>query len=194
MQVIMLMIKTKILSLWRDDKMNDEEARILRTPCAEIPAPFNPEGRQDIETLLESFLARDDALGLAAPQIGISKRIIAFRNKNFEDKGRINSVADCDILINPRITQARGELVKGTEGCLSCPDIQVEIDRFPEIKVRAFDREGRKINKRYTDFLARIVQHELDHLEGKLIVDYDGDVFVPKKNKGFFDRLFQPKG
>jgi peptide deformylase len=193
MQVIMLMIKTKILSLWRDDKMNEEEARILRTPCAEIPTPFGPESRGDIETLLESFLARDDALGLAAPQIGISKRVIAFRNKNFEDKGRINNAADCDILINPRITQARGEPVKGSEGCLSCPEIQVEIERFPEIKVRAFDREGRKINKRYTDFLARIVQHEMDHLEGKLIVDYDGDVFVPKKNKGFFDRLFQPK-
>lgn len=194
MQVIMLMIKTKVLSLWRDDKMNDEEARVLRTPCAEITAPFNPEDRQDIETLLESFLARDDALGLAAPQIGISKRVIAFRNKNFEDKGRITNVADCDILINPRITQARGEQVTGTEGCLSCPDIQVEIDRFPEIKVRAFDREGRKINRRYTNFLARIVQHEMDHLEGKLIVDYDGAVFVPKKNKGFFDRLFQAKG
>jgi len=189
----MLMTKTKILTLWRDEQMNEEEARILRTPCAEISSPFTPEDRRDIQTLLESFLERDDALGLAAPQIGISKRIIAFRNRDFEEKGRINNIADCDILINPRITQTRGELVKGTEGCLSCPDIQVEIDRFPEIKVRAFDREGRKINKRYIDFLARIVQHEMDHLEGKLIVDYDGDVYVPKKNKSFFDRLFQAK-
>ncbi len=83
--------------------------------------------------------------------------------------------------------------MKGTEGCLSCPDIQVEISRFPEIKVRAFDLQGRKINKRYTDFLARIVQHEMDHLDGKLIVDYEGTVYLPNKSKGFFDRLFEGK-
>jgi len=185
-----LMSKTKVLALWRDEKMNEEEARILRTPCAEIPAPFGPESRRDIQLLLESFLERDDALGLAAPQIGVSKRVIAFRNKNFEIKGRFN-LADCDVLINPRITQSRGEPVKGMEGCLSCPDLQVEIDRFPEIKVRALDREGRKISRRYTDFIARIVQHEMDHLDGKLIVDYDGAAYVPEKNKGFFDRLFK---
>jgi peptide deformylase len=186
-----LMSKTKVLALWRDEKMNEEEAGILRTPCAEIPAPFGPENRRDIQLLLESFLERDDALGLAAPQIGVSKRVIAFRNKNFENKGRINNLADCDVLINPRITQSRGELVKGMEGCLSCPDLQVEIDRFPEIKVRALDREGRKISRRYTDFIARIVQHEMDHLDGKLIVDYDGAAYVPEKNRGFFDRLFK---
>jgi peptide deformylase len=191
MKVMTFMNKTTVLALWRDDKMNEEEARILRTPCAEIPAPFGPEARDEIQRLLESFLEREDALGLAAPQIGISKRVIAFRNKNFEIKGQINNLADCDILINPRITQARGEPVKGLEGCLSCPDLQVEIDRFPEIKVRAHDREGRKISRRYTDFLARIVQHEMDHLEGKLIVDYEGAAYVPEKNKRFFDRLFK---
>ena len=185
------MSKIKVMALWRDEKMNEEEARILRTPCTDIPAPLGPEAQRDIQRLLESFLERDDALGLAAPQIGISKRAIAFRNKNFENKGRVNNLADCDVLINPRITQTRGEPVKGMEGCLSCPDLQVEIDRFPEIKVRALDREGRKISRRYTDFLARIVQHEMDHLEGKLIVDYEGAAYVPEKNKVFFDRLFK---
>jgi peptide deformylase len=191
MKVMTCMNKTTVLALWRDDKMNEEEARILRTPCAEIPAPFGPDSRRDIQCLLEAFLEREDALGLAAPQIGIGKRVIAFRNRNFENKGRINNLADCDVLINPRVTQARGEPVKGLEGCLSCPDLQVEIERFPEIKVRALDRDGRKISRRYTDFLARIVQHEMDHLEGKLIVDYDGAAYVPEKNKGFFDRLFK---
>ena len=188
------MTKRKVLALWRDGKMNDEEeARILRTPCAEILAPFDPAGQREIQTLFEAFMERDDALGLAAPQIGISKRVIAFRNRNFDEKGRLTSEQECDVLINPRITQTRGEPVKGTEGCLSCPDIQVEISRFPEIKVRAFDLQGRKINKRYTNFLARIVQHEMDHLDGKLIVDYEGTVYVPNKNKGFFDRLFEGK-
>ncbi|PKN60176.1 MAG: peptide deformylase [Deltaproteobacteria bacterium HGW-Deltaproteobacteria-11] len=185
------MSKTKVLALWRDEKMNDDEARILRTPCAEIPAPFGPDSRRDIELLLEAFLEREDALGLAAPQIGVSRRVIAFRNRNFDKKGRVNNAEDCDVLINPRITQARGEPVEGLEGCLSCPDLQMEIDRFPDIKVRALDRDGRKINRRYNDFLARIVQHEMDHLDGKLIVDYEGAAYVPEKNKNFFDRLFK---
>ncbi len=185
------MSKTNVLALWRDEKMNEEEARILRTPCAEIPAPFGPDSRRDIQILLEAFLEREDALGLAAPQIGIGRRVITFRNRNFDKKGRVDNVEDCDVLINPRITQARGEPVKGMEGCLSCPDLQVEIDRFPEIKVRALDREGRKISRRYNDFLARIVQHEMDHLDGKLIVDYEGAAYVPEKNKGFFDRMFK---
>lgn len=191
MKAMTFMSNTKVLALWRDEKMNEEEARILRTPCAEIPAPFGPDSRRDIQCLLEVFLEREDALGLAAPQIGISRRVIAFRNRNFDKKGRVSNAEDCDVLINPRITQTRGEPLKGMEGCLSCPDIQVEIDRFPEIKVRALDRDGRKINRRYNDFLARIVQHEMDHLEGKLIVDYEGAAYVPEKNKGFFDRLFK---
>jgi peptide deformylase len=190
MRVMTFMSKSKVLALWRDEKMNEDEARILRMPCAEISVPLGAEALRDIQCLLQSFLERDDALGLAAPQIGISKRVIVFRNKNLEIKGRFN-LADCDVLLNPRITQARGEQVKGLEGCLSCPDLQVEIDRFPEIKVRALDREGRKISRRYTDFLARIVQHEMDHLEGKLIVDYEGAAYVPEKNKGFFDRLLK---
>jgi len=193
MQGIIIMPKRKVLALWRDEKMNDEEALILRKPCAEIPAPFDAAGRRDVKTLFEAFMERDDALGLAAPQIGISKRVIAFRNKNFEEKGCLTSEEDCEVLVNPRITQTRGEPVKGTEGCLSCPEIQVEISRWPEIKVRAYDRHGRKISKRYTNFLARIVQHEMDHLDGKLIVDYGGTVYVPKKNRGFFDRLFPGK-
>jgi peptide deformylase len=185
------MAKTKVLTLWRDEKMNDEEARLLRISCAEIPVPFDLEARRDIQSLLEAFREMGDALGLAAPQIGISMRIIAFRTKNFDKKGRMDDAADFDILVNPRITQTRGEPVKGFEGCLSCPDLQMEIERFPEIKVRALDRDGKKVNRRYDDFLARIVQHEMDHLDGKLIVDYEGAAYVPEKNKGFFERLFR---
>lgn len=185
------MNKIKILTLWRDEKMNDDEACILRTPAVEILSPFSAESRQDIELLRDAFQEKDDALGLAAPQIGVSKRIIAFRIRNLEIKGKFNNIEDFEILINPRITQMRGEPVKGMEGCLSCPDLQVEIDRFPEIKIRALDMQGRKVNRRYTDFLARIVQHEMDHLDGKLIIDHEGAAYVPEKNKSFFERLFK---
>lgn len=79
------------------------------------------------------------------------------------------------------------------EGCLSCPEVRVEIARYPEIKVRGFDQYGQKVNKRYLDYVARIVQHEIDHLEGKLIVDYQGAIYVPKKKLAVFDRLLAAK-
>jgi len=183
----------KVLTLWNDEKINEEETRILRKPSSEIPVPFDEERKKDIKTLVDTFLGREDGVGLAAPQIGICRRIIIFRNKGFDEKSWSKSEKDYDVLINPRITQARGDMVTMAEGCLSCPEIQVEISRFPEIKVRACDAAGRKISRRYTDYLARIVQHEIDHLDGKLIVDYDGALYIPKKKQEFFAAFFDKK-
>jgi peptide deformylase len=185
----------KVLTLWDGEELNEADTRILRTPCIETPVPFDAATRKSIRTLAEAFLERDDAVGLAAPQIGIGKRIIAFRSRGFDDKDPDHRREDFEILVNPRITQRRGELVVGEEGCLSCPEIRVEIARYPEIKVRAYDLEGRKVSKRYLDFAARVVQHEMDHLDGKLIVDYEGSVIIPKKRQSFFERYFQePQG
>jgi len=187
------MPRHKVLTLWSEEQLNEEETRILRTPCREAPFTFDAETIKAIRTLRGAFLEREDAAGLAAPQIGISRRIIAFRTRNFDDKDAANRKEDYEILVNPRITQARVEPVVLDEGCLSCPEIRVEISRYPEIKVRALDAEGRKVSKRYLDFPARVVQHETDHLDGKLIVDYDGSIFVPKKRQGFFEKFFQSK-
>jgi peptide deformylase len=183
----------RILTLWNGEELNAADTRILRTPCAETPVPFDPATREAIRELAETFLEGHEAVGLAAPQIGIGKRIIAFRRRGFEDKDPESKKEDCEILINPRITQARGEMVAAEEGCLSCPEIRVEISRYPEIKVRAYNLEGKKITKRYLDFAARVVQHEMDHLDGKLIVDYDGSMAIPKKRQDFFEKFFQNK-
>lgn len=187
------MINKRVLTLWVDNKINKEDEDVLRKPSKDIPVPFDAEAQNDVKTVVEAFLERNDALGLAAPQIGLNRKVIVFRNKGFEEKTWSKEKPDYDVLINPEITSTRGEKVKGMEGCLSCPDIQVEIERFPEIKVRAFNMEGKKINKRYVDFLARIVQHEMDHLEGILIVDYEGDLYFPSKKRGFFEELFKPE-
>jgi peptide deformylase len=185
------MSKVRVLALWNKDNINDEDTLVLRKLCGDIPVPFNEETKKDIKTLIDAFLAMDDAAGLAAPQIGISKRIVIFRNKGFNEKGWSKSAEDYDLLVNPRITQARGELVTMAEGCLSCPEIQVEVSRFPEIKVRACDVNGRKINKRYLDYPARVAQHEIDHLEGRLIIDYDGALFIPKQRIDFFEKTLK---
>ena len=185
------MSKTKTWKLWDNEKINEEKTKLLRRKTDEIPIPLDENSKKDIKFLIDSFLARDDALGLAAPQIGISKKMVVFKNKNLDQRGAIKSEKDYDVLINPRITQLRGDKDTMTEGCLSCPDISVEVIRYKEIKVKAYDREGRKINKRYTGFLARVVQHELDHLDGKLIIDHGGSIFVPKERHEFFEKLFK---
>jgi len=185
------MAKPHTWALWNDGEVHEKEAKVLRKRSAEVPVPFDEAARKDIKALTESFLARDDALGLAAPQIGISKRIVVFKNRNFDEKTGIKKREDYDILINPRLTQVGGEEETMSEGCLSCPDVSVEVKRATEIKVRAVDENGHKINKRYTGFLARIVQHELDHLDGRLIIDYGGTIYFPKEKELFFNRLFQ---
>src|SRR5512137_1711552 len=185
------MSRMKVLTLWNKETINEEDTLVLRKLCGDIPVPFTEETKKDIKTLIDAFLAMDDAAGLAAPQIGISKRIVIFRNKGFDEKGWSKSAEDYDLLVNPRITQARGELVTMAEGCLSCPEIQVEVSRFPEIKVRACDVNGRKISKRYMDYPARVAQHEIDHLDGRLIIDYEGALFVPKQRQEFFEMTFK---
>jgi peptide deformylase len=184
------MAKRKVLTLWDEAGINEKDTGVLRKKSSEVPAPIDKESKAAVQTLIESFLDRDDASGLAAPQIGINKRIIAFRVKGFGEKGKVKP-EDFEILINPRITQARGDMVTMAEGCLSCPDIQVEISRFPEIKVRGINAKGEKISKRYLDYVARVVQHEIDHLDGKLIVDYEGDVYFPKNKQKFFESLYK---
>lgn len=185
------MSKNKLWTLWNNGKLNEEEAALLRKKAADLPVPFDKESAQSIKELMEAFLSRDDALGLAAPQIGISKRIVIFKNKNFEEKGRVKRPEDFDLLVNPRITQKRGEEEVASEGCLSCPEISVEVSRFPEIKVKAVDQHGNKVNKRYTGFLARIAQHEIDHLDGILIIDHQGNIYFPKEKEEFFQKIFQ---
>ncbi len=184
------MSKHTTWQLWRDGEMIEEEAKLRRRKAADLPVPFNAPAKKDIQTLVEAFLARNDALGLAAPQIGISKRIIAFKIKDFDKKG-VSGKDSWEVLVNARITQLRGDAEVMNEGCLSCPDISVEVTRATEIKVKAVDINGNKVNKRYTGFLARIVQHEIDHLDGRLVVDHEGTISYPKEKQAFFDKIFK---
>lgn len=178
------MKNVRIYTLWDDRGLKEKDKWILRVKCDEVPIPFDKETKEDIRILREYFLNRGDAAGLAAPQIGIPKRIIVFRNRGFHKNGSDDGTwtkRDVDILVSPRITQTRGEPVVLPEGCLSCPGIKINIARFPEIKIRAFDMFGQKINRRYFDYIARIVQHEIDHLDGRLIVDYSETFTIPIK-------------
>ena len=185
------MSSKRVLALWDDKGENISDTSVLRKKSVDLPVPLDKESKEIIQTLIDSFLERDDAVGLAAPQIGINKRVIIFRSKGFDEEPKKRNKNDFEVLVNPRITQTRGEQVKGLEGCLSCPEIQIEISRFPEIKVRGLNAKGEKINERYLEYAARVIQHEIDHLDGKLIVDYGGDIYYPKSKQLFFEKLFK---
>jgi peptide deformylase len=106
-------------------------------------------------------LQDEGGLGLAAPQIGVTRRVVLVR---FDDK--------VETYVNPEIEVLDKKLVEGDEGCLSIYSIQgFQVERSPRIKVRALNLKGDPVEFIAEDMLARILQHEVDHLEGKLFID-----------------------
>jgi peptide deformylase len=88
-----------------------------------------------------------------------------------EEDNEIEGTRELFVLINPEIVWESRETVEGIEGCLSIPGYLGEVDRHESIRVRALDREGKKIRLRLNDWTARIAQHEIDHLNGVLFID-----------------------
>jgi peptide deformylase len=117
-----------------------------------------------IDTMVEYH-----GVGLAAPQIHESLRIfVAALDAGDGEEG---PQAEPVVLINPEITVVGADIVEDWEGCLSIPDIRGRVPRAKEIKVRAYDRRGDRIELRAHDFPARVIQHETDHLDGILFFD-----------------------
>jgi peptide deformylase len=124
---------------------------------------FNDDLRQLVEEMFESMYAAQ-GIGLAAPQIAISKRLtvidVSFK-KNPEEKL---------VLINPEIIEREGKQVE-EEGCLSLPEIREKVQRAAKVKVRAQDINGEWFEVEGEELLARAIQHEIDHLDGVLFID-----------------------
>jgi peptide deformylase len=113
-------------------------------------------------------MAEYHGVGLAAPQVHERLRIfVAALDDGDEDEGEAEPIA----LINPEITVVGADLIEDWEGCLSIPDVRGRVPRAREIKVRAYDRRGDRLELRAHDFPARVIQHETDHLDGVLFFD-----------------------
>lgn len=110
----------------------------------------------------DMFVTMYDApgVGLAAPQVGVQKRFFVY---DYDDTP--------GVLINPTIVEMRGE-AEFTEGCLSVPGLHWEIVRPAEIHVKGFDLDGRELDLELDDYAARVFQHEIDHLDGILLVEH----------------------
>lgn len=137
---------------------------VLRKVAAPVEA-FDEELKRTVEAMYERMF-RSSGVGLAAPQVGLKKRILVLNTEGDREKPELNLT-----LVNPKIVARGGDPTRYEEGCLSFPGIYAEVDRPDRCTVEAFDVEGNPIREEYSGFLSRVIQHEYDHLEGVLLVD-----------------------
>jgi len=125
--------------------------------------------QQNIDALI-AFVQQRGGMGIAATQVGINQRFfIMSSHPNERYPYAPDMPATC--VINPEITWHSDAMVKDWEGCLSVPGLRALVPRYQQIKVRYWLRDGTQIEVKYDDFMARLFQHELDHLDGKVFVD-----------------------
>jgi peptide deformylase len=141
------------------------DARLLAV--AEPVSNFNSADLKSL--LLDMFdtMAAAGGVGLAAPQIGVGQQVVVFgfdKSERYPDAQAVPQT----ILINPRITPLSDDQELGWEGCLSVPGLRGEVPRYRAIRYQGFDASGQPIDRTVEGFHARVVQHECDHLIGRL--------------------------
>ena len=158
--------------------------RTFGDPCLRLKSVLvkevGPAERMLIAALIET-MHEHKGIGLAAPQVGINQQIL---------------VADTGdgpiVVINPKIIKKSGSGIL-EEGCLSLPGVTVEVRRPQKIFVTYIDENNRKVESTYEDLMARIIQHETDHLNGKLIIDYLSFARRRKIEKQLKEGTLEPK-
>lgn len=144
-------------------KMGD--ARLLRV-ARPVEAFDTPALHALVADMMETMAAAQGA-GLAAPQVGVDLQLVVFgfeRNERYPEAPAVPMT----VLCNPVITPLSDETVDGWEGCLSVPGLRGVVPRFARIRYTGFDAQGRPIEREAEGFHARVVQHECDHLIGRL--------------------------
>lgn len=140
---------------------------VLRKKCD--PIKQDHPGLSDIIANMYETMYASNGIGLAAPQVGLPIRVFIVDGSPIED---IKPEGFKQTFINPQIIEEWGEPWKYEEGCLSIPTIRENVSRKPELKIRYYDEEFKLHEKKFDGMAARIIQHEYDHIEGKLFVDY----------------------
>ena len=153
---------------------------------------------KELQTLIDDMIEtmRDaPGVGLAAPQVGISERLAVIEYAEEDDEEEETEVASegvevtikpskpkqLFVLINPEIVKASEEKVMGIEGCLSIPGLLGEVERHEVLQVKALNRHGKPVKLKVDGWLARIFQHEIDHLNGVVFTDLATRVWQPKE-------------
>ncbi|MCM1355483.1 MAG: peptide deformylase [Staphylococcus sp.] len=142
---------------------------VLRKIASPVTADY--KGLKELVENMYKTMYESEGVGLAAPQIGLSDRIVVIDADPVKD-----SFPECAgrklTLINPEIEILDGDAVSRDEGCLSLPGLSEKVSRVENIRLKWVDEEFQPHDEVISGFLARIVQHECDHLEGKLYIDH----------------------
>ncbi len=142
---------------------------VLRKESADITRDY--EGLDELLANMFDTMYASDGVGLAAPQIGRNDRIVVIDASPLEES--FPELAGVKLtLINPRLEVLEGEEVTRGEGCLSLPGISENVKRVEHIRLTWLDEKFEAHDEEFTGFLARIIQHEYDHLEGHVYIDH----------------------
>ncbi len=166
------MTKLEILTPW------EENGEILRSPTKRVRT-FDARLHELLENMIET-MREGKGVGLAAPQVGLDQRIVVIEYP--EDAERPEETMQRYEMINPEIVKAKGSEV-GQEGCLSLPGLAADVDRATYVLVKTQDRNGKSQRIKAHDWLARIFQHEIDHLNGVLMIDRAEQVYKVVENE-----------
>ena len=135
----------------------------------------SPDIQKFIQDLVETM--RDaHGVGIAAPQVHVSKQVIAVEVSPDNPRYPNQSAVPLTVLVNPKILEHVEETENGWEGCLSVPDLRGQVPRWTRVRVQALDRYGQEVEFDAQGFYARVIQHEVDHLQGQLFLDRLSDL------------------
>lgn len=148
----------------------------LRKRAKEVTA-FDAELLAFVEDMTKT-MREDDGVGLAAPQVNVSKRVIIIEYGSDENEAIPKTLYT---VINPKIVKRSDEKVIGVEGCLSVPGLAGDVERDYAVTVKGQTKEGEPFKMKATGWLARIFQHEIDHLNGILFTDQADEVWEPEE-------------
>ena len=171
----------KLIEVWDGGKLIKDNISFLKEKTKDVYLPISSNDKKILKDLLDTY-KKIPCAGIAANQIGYDKRIFIglkideYDDNNESDDKQLNSknpnYNNYEFYINPKIDQTyKKSLQEEEEGCLSIPEIRLIAERYDKIKVRYYDVNGKKIQKTFKGFLSRLFQHELDHLNGILMVE-----------------------
>jgi peptide deformylase len=154
---------------------------VLATPARPVADPRHPEIRRLVNDMVETMIDANGA-GLAAPQVHVPLRVVVFQapgersEPGLSEDERFDHTAPLTVLINPEIAIMGTGLESGWEGCLSVPGLRGWVERPDHIRYRGLGLDGETIERVARGFHARVVQHECDHLEGRLYTSRISDM------------------
>lgn len=161
-------------------------APVLRRKARKI-TNFDKDLQAVIENMVET-MRKAPGVGLAAPQVNISERLIVVEYGENEEEDE-DAPKKLYVLVNPEIVDKSSEMVEGIEACLSIPMLAGEVERHSQILIKGQNRHGKPVKLKAKGWLARIFQHEIDHLDGILFTDRASRIWRPREDEVIKDEV-----